>query len=407
MTWLDPTTTSLVTAVVVTVCCVLYLADTLTYAGNMAARLWTVAFSSGVLTAFAYMVWSFLPGAWMSVAVGNASFVASIGFLWLGCRRFNRPDLRWATWVLTIAIGATFLATALEGPGGGDWAGAAVMLASIAVLSGLACFETRRAALLHLRPATAMTVVMGAVCLYYLARTFVFTLLGPESSLFSEWFGTPTTSLVTIILTIVAVTTMVVLRIQDQAATGAQRATKLALSADGLLDGRSFVQLLDAALSRHASRRSTAAVVRLELEGIDRIAEAFGTSESQRIAAHMRAGVLEHAPAAALLGWDGEAGALLYLADTSEPEAMRTVRRIAQLTLAGLHSLDAPVVPVLGIGVAIRTPSSEHSAAGLMTAAAQAAARSTDAADGSVELADLSIGGQAIPDTSDGLDPPR
>jgi len=389
MTWLDPTTTSLITALVVAIGCIVYLVDTLSYVQNTAAKLWGVAFSSGVLTAFAYMMWAYLPGAWMAVATGNAAFVASIGFLWLGCRRFNGPKRRWATWTLAGTIGATFLAAAAAGPDGGDWAGAGVMISSIAVLAGLACIETRRGALLHLRSAAAMTLVMGAVCAYYTARTLVFAIAGPESALFLDWFGTPSTSLVTIVLTIVAVPTMVVLRIHARAAAGAQTAATLTLDEDGFLDRGSFLRLLESVLARAEWLQAPTAVVVLELEDMPRIAAAFGSRESTRLSAQMRACVNEHSPATAALGWDGEGRALLFLPGSSEQEALQTARRIAQVTLDGLLSLDCAVVPVLGVGVATSAAGTEQGSAALLVAAAQAAGVSAARADASVVLADL------------------
>jgi GGDEF domain-containing protein len=407
MNVLDPTTTSLITAVVVSVCCALFLVDTLTFAGNAAARLWAVAFSAGVLTAFAYMVWAFLPGAWMAVAVGNASFVASIGFIWLGCRRFNRPDLRWASWGLAGAIGATFVAAAIAGPDGGDWAGAGVMLAAMAALAGLACVETRRAALQRLRTAVSLTVVMAAVCAYYTARTVVFLLQGPDSPLFRDWFGTPSTSLVTIVLTIVAVTAMVVLRIQEQAASGARWSSTLTLSGDGFLDRGSFLSVLDSMLARRGEQSDPTTVVVLELEDVGRIGAAFGSREAARVVAELRRSILEHSPATSMLAWHDEARALLCFPGTSEQEAARLAKRIAQVTQDGLYALEAPVVPVLGIGLATTAVGNDLGAADLVSAAERAAERSALNADGSVVLAEPSAGGHAVAEPTDRLDPTR
>lgn len=404
MTWLDPTTTSLITALVVTIGCAVYLVDTLSYAQTIAAQLWGVAFSAGVLTAVAYMVWAYLPGAWMAVATGNASFVASIGLLWMGCRRFNGPYQRWAALTLGVAVGATFLAAAVAGPDGGDWAGAGVMIGSIAVLAGLGAVETRRGELLRLRSAVAMTVVLGAVCVYYAARTLVFAIAGPESVLFADWFGTPSTSLVTIALTIVAVPTMVVLRLHAREAAGARGAATLTLDGQGFLDRGSFLRLLDAMLVRGGTLKVPTAVVVLEIDDLPRIAAAFGTRASARISARMRACVNEHSPVTTALGWD-EGRALLCLPGSSDQDALRTARRVAQATWDGLLSLDGPVVPVLGIGVVTSDVGSEHGSRALLAAAGEAARTSVARADAAVVVADLA-GREPVTDAADRLDPP-
>jgi hypothetical protein len=127
----------------------------------------------------------------------------------------------------------------------------------------------------------------------------------------------------------------------------------------------------------------------LELEDLARVAAAFGPRESARISAELRARVSEHSPVTSALGWDEER-ALLCLPGTSEQEALRTARRIAQVTLDGLLSMDGPVVPVLGIGVASAEVGSTHGSASLLAAAREAAATSAAQADASVVLADLS-----------------
>lgn len=405
MTWLDPATTSLVTALVVTVCCIVYLTDTLSYVNSTPARLWAVSFATGVLTASAYMIWAFLPTAWMAVAAGNASFVASIGFLWLGCRRFNRPALGWATWLLTAAVVAAFAAAALVGPDGGDWAGAGVMIAAIAVLAGLGCVETRRGRLARIPTSGAMTIVLGVVCVYYAARTVAFVLAGPSSPLFLQWFGTPSTSLVTIVMTIVAVTTMVVLRIHDQTASQSDGAGRLALRTEGLVDRPTFLRVLAATLVRAGRSGAPTTVVALHVPDLQQVAAAFGPREANRVGTRLRESVAALAPPAATVGTDGDDRLLLCLVDTTEAEGRAAATALSHAVLDRLHTLETPVVPVLGVGTATATPGDrDPGPEQLVAAARRAAAASAEAADGVVVVAP-SAGGKPVPDAADGLDP--
>lgn len=387
MTWLDAPTMSAVTALVVVVCGALYLVDTLTYASNAAARLWAVAFTCGTLTAFSYLVWAYVPGAWVAVAAGNAAFVATIGFLWLGCRRFNRPELRWTVWVVLVAGGSTFLAAAVEGPDGGAWAGAGVMFVSMAVLGALACVETRRAPLSGHATSVALTAVMGTVALYYVARTVVFVALGTESALFLEWFGTPSTSVVTIVLTITAVASMVVLRLEENATTGRRRTAGLAISIDGYLDPASFQIVLGTMLDRARQRSQTTAVIALVLADLPQISRAFGTPRAERMAQGLRSAIAGAAPGAAVLGSDGEGRVLVALPDVSREEAFRLAGRVTDLTVEALSGAGDPVHALLGVGVAATTAADDHDADQLLERARDAAATSSGNLDAAPVLA--------------------
>ena len=404
MTWMDPLTTSAITARVVTMCAALYLVDTITFAGMTAARLWAVAFTAGTFTAFAYMIWSFIPQAWVAVAAGNASFVASIGFLWLGCRRFNDPRLRWQSWVVAVAVVWTFVAAAVPASGGGPWAGAGVMFASMAVQAGLACIETRQAPLSGFTSGVTLTVVMGAVFLYYSARTAVFALLGPESALFQDWFGTPSTSIVTIVLTIAALASMMVLRLQGEAGERGISA-QLTIQGDGFLDRRSFTSVLSVVLSRTALRRSVTTVLAVDLEDERQIAAAFGERTAALAVTTMRNAVARAAPTTAFLGFDGGAHVLVGLPGAGAQESMRLADRVAQLVTADIAQSEGLLSTVIGVGVAA---AHDGDAADLVLAAVAAAARSAANLDGAPVLADAGSArsaGDPVAETSDRLDP--
>ncbi len=381
MGWLDSPTMSAITAMVVVVCGALYLIDTLTYAGSAATRLWAVAFTSGTLTAFAYLIWAYLPGAWVAVAAGNASFTATIAFLWLGCRRFNGGARRWALVLAVAAITATFLAAALPGPDGGAWAGAEVMFVSMALFGALACLETRRGPLAQHAPSVSLTIIMATVALYYAVRTVVLLVSGTESALFVEWFGTPSTSIITIVLTITALAAMVVLRLQDDGGRHRRESAPLTIREDGYLDSASFLTVLTAVLRRGEGRAVTTPVIAVEIDGMAEISSALGAHRARQLSEGMLTAVTAVAPVAALLGIDDEGGVLIALPDASPSQALRLAGRISELTL---DELDG-ATPLLGVGVAVDEHG--HGARWLIERALRAATTSADNLDSAPVLA--------------------
>lgn len=385
MSSLDPMTMSLATAVVVTVCGVIFLRDTVVHADSAAARIWSVGFMAGILTVVSYLAWTSLDNGWVAAGIGNGAFVATTGCMWLGCRTYNARRMRTSIVVVVVAVLTTTAATLAAGPTGGAWAGAVVMFPALAVLAGLGSAEARRAPLGSRSPALGLAIVLGVQCLYYVLRTPVFLVAGAESSLFLDWFGTPSTSVITIVLTITAVISMSVLRATERVLPRTTPETVLVLSDDGYLDARSFERVLSASLKRGGLRREPVAVIALRLEGLTRIAAAFGAHQAQQITTRWRDTVQIDAPLSSFLG-DGGSGVLLVgVASAPETAVKRLAGRLSQRVLDELTATETTISPILGVGVAL---SKHHpdDPAGLIAAAAAAAHRSAGNLDAAVVL---------------------
>ena len=384
---LDLATLSLATAVVVIVSGVLYLVETLVQPASPAARIWTVSFLSGTLTSFAYLVWALgLEGAWIATSIGNAAFVLAVGCLWLGCRRFNDHSVRGPGLLVGTAAAAAGGAALLAGPDGGDWAGAAVMFLAIAVLAGCGTVESRRGVLGRQSIAIAVTVVLGLVTLYYAGRVAVFVAMGAGSDLFQNWFGTRNTSVLTIVLTVAAVVAMSVLRATESTLRGRGDQTTLELSADGLLDPRSFEAMLASATSRSERSGERFAVIALRIDELPRIATAFGTHEAAELVGAWRASVREAAPLLSMIGEEGPAGLMVAVPVTSASDARSMAIRLHQRVIDDLSSTGAAVTPVVGAGVAL-TDTVGHVASALIDASNAAARRSAVNPDSAVVVA--------------------
>lgn len=385
---LDVTTMSVATALVVIVGGAMFLLDTVVHAGSAAARVWSAGFLSGILAVLCYLVWAMVDDGWIATAIGNAAFVTTTGCMWLGCRTYNVRRMRWAACAVTATAVATLVAVIAAGPGGGDWAGAEIMFIALAVFAGFGAVESHRSPLGDRFLALGLTGVLTVQCAFYVARTAVFVLHGPESPFFHQWFGTVTTSIMTIALTIVAVVTVSVLRATERNVPGREPENVLLVGQDGFLTAQSFESVLGDLLQRASLGGGPLAVIALRIDELPRIATAFGPLLARDIEDRWRAGVHAGAPLAAILGESRSGSLLLGLPEVAEGAARRLARRLSQRLSDDLTACDSTIIPVLGVGVVLGHESVD--AAAMVELAENAARRSKESTDTSMIVVDPS-----------------
>jgi len=371
---LDLPSVLIMTALVVNVSGVLFILETLLRRDEGAGRIWSIAFLAAMLTTLAYTIWAQSDGAWWAIAVGNAAFVAGTGCMWLGCRRFNRRDLRWSSILVVGAVAMAALAVAIEGDEGGDWAGALWMFVPLLAFAGAGAVECLRGDMRESRTAWVLGAVLGFQSLYYVSRTTAFVTSGPDSALFEVAFGTISTSYLTVTLTIVAVVVTSVLRASRAPMRGYLREAQVVDEEQGILGEASFVAVLEGMCRRAERRFEPIAVTAVRLDDLDQISTAFGSDVAGAVAATWRAGVRHHAPTNAVVGQDGHTGLVIGLAVASPQEARRQAGAIYRGLFDDLGKVGGGVIPVVGVGVAL-SETAGYDPAELMLAAREAASR--------------------------------
>lgn len=386
MSWLDASTLSVVTALVVVVAGLLFLVDTVVHAGSAAARIWSLGFMAGILTVMAYLAWTFLPDGWVVAAIGNAAFVTTTGCMWLGCRRYNGRAMLPSSLLVSGAAVSTLGATLSYGADGGAWAGAAVMFLWLGVLAGFGAVEARRGALAGRTQSFGVTIVLALQCAFYVARTYVYLTSGPESEVFVEWFGTATTSLLTITFTITIVISVAILRATERAVLEPGEHTAFAMSTDGILDDSSFERVLRGILPRAAHSGEQVAVIAMRIDDHPQISTAFGARAGEQILARWRTGLIAALPLTAFIGQHEPHAVTIGVPVQDETSARHQANRISQRVLDELTDSQAEIIPVMGIGVALGEHESDASS--LIEDAHEAAARSAVSLDASVIVAE-------------------
>ncbi|MGC0251011.1 diguanylate cyclase domain-containing protein [Pseudactinotalea sp. Z1748] len=384
MSWLDPATMSLATALVVVVSGIAFLTDTVVHARNRAARVWALSFMAGILAVMCYLAWEFLAGAWVAAAVGNAAFVVTTGCMWVGGRVYNDRAMAPGVALVGLLAVTTLLSTLTQGPGGGSWAGAEVMFLALLVLSGLGSIEARRGGLGTTATSWGLTAALGVQCLYYIARTWVFLTRGPESELFLEWFDTAPTSVITIALTISVVVSLSVLRAQDRARPA--RGTDITLSQvrDGFLGRGSFEGVLQGQLHRAEQRQERLAVIVLQTGGLDQIRSAFGTRAAEEVATRWREGIQTAVPLSAVVGQVDPATVVISAPVLGANQAKRLAGQISQRVLDEFNAAATTATVIVGVGVCVSVPG--LSARDLLDRARTGAIRSAAGAETAIVL---------------------
>ncbi|WP_457101731.1 hypothetical protein [Microbacterium sp. P5_E9] len=384
---LDLASVLVMTALVVNVCGILFIIETMLRRDEGAGRIWALAFLAGILTTVAYIVWVQSSAAWWAIAVGNAAFVIATGCMWLGCRRFNgRPVLGWSALVAAAALAAA-ISVVVAGPDGGDWAGALWMFIPLLGFAGVAAVECLRGALGESRTAWVLAAVLGVQALYYVSRTTAFITSGPESTLFQTVFGTVNTSILTTTLTIVAVVVTSVLRASRAPMRGYLRPTGEGTAEDGILSEEVFAAALAHLCERARRRSELVAVIAVRIDDLEQISTAFGSEVARAVTETWRTGVRTYAPSNALVAEDGPTGLLVGTVVEAPQGARRVAGEIYRGLFEDLGNVGGGVIPVVGVGVGL-SDTSGYDATAIARVAREAAIRAAATVETSVLVGD-------------------
>lgn len=352
---IDQFSVSLMTAVVVLVCSVLFLFDTLVRRPEQSGRLWATGFLAATLTTLFYLVWAAAPDTGWAVVCGNTAFVLGAGVMWLGCRAYNLRRVLLRSAIVVLAGVVTGVATAVElSLGGDDWSGALVMFIAVCAFAGLASIECFRGALGSTRTALPLGLVFGVQAAFYVGRIVVVTTQG-YGEFFHAWFGAFTTSILTVVLMITAVVTASVLRAGRVGLRGsAPLGDAVSSGALGeVLPERVFSRALGVAADKAQRRGDLLAVTVVELDGLEYIATAFGLDVGDEVVRTWRGAMSRTAPTLALLGEAGAERVGIVTVVASPAEARRQAMALYRALFESLAAVEGGVLPAIGIGVAL------------------------------------------------------
>lgn len=331
---LDATTMFTVTAVVVAICGVSFTVNAVFNQHDAAGRVWSLAFISAIMVSAGYGLQMVSPDAWWGIALGNASFAACIGAIWVGMRLYNGRSSGAIVLIgLTVFVAVTGL---VYGPRGGEWAGVVELWCVLAVLGSLATREAVRGRLGRNLNGRLVGAVMAITALFSLARAVVFLVDGPNGAFFQQYFGPTVAMLINMSLVVVLSTAVSVLRAEGASVNAVGDFTDGIFSRAGVLTAAVFAEEASDHLDRAEKAHTRAGLVLIgaDIDNLPEINTAFGRAAGDEAITRFAQTLRRNAPVMAVIGHHS-AGRFLVLAwVASATEALTIAERLQSALVA-------------------------------------------------------------------------
>jgi len=318
---------------------------------------WCVSLSLFLLGSSAYCLDGTDQQVWAN-PLGNALVVLGAAAVWAGAR-----SLRGATTpppLLLTGPALVLVASALDDPADNDWSGGPFLLALTAAYVGLASAQLWRLSVPRPGPTGPdagqvavvrwLALMSGSFALFYLARLVVFVLGGgPDSTLFSVWFGSQATTLLTTVLLATVSFSMTTLSTTQETGELRRRADVDGLT--GLLNRAAFTRVAHARLALAAEEDLPVSLIAADLDDFKDVNDSGGHAAGDRalrgFAAACRAAVRPDD----VLGRVGGDEFVLLLPGASVQRCHEVAAQISA-NLRGLDAADGLRLPTISYGIA-------------------------------------------------------
>ncbi|SDZ51431.1 GGDEF domain-containing protein [Herbiconiux ginsengi] len=334
---LDQPTLLIVSGLVIVLCGISFITNTAMRRNDASGRLWSISYIAGMLTALSFLVWSVSPYLWWVLAIGNTAYVISIGAIWSGSRVFNGRSSY--IWVVLAGGGVVALLTGLEGPDGGIWTGSTGLFIGIAVFAGLGGAEAMRARMRRNLNARIISLCLWIVCGFYVLRSSIFVTMGPDSSIFTTYFGSQITTIITIVLVLLGTISMSILQAERSGARALGDVTVGVHSVVGVLSAASFMQQWADWVERASFNGDRLAMIAMDVDNLPQMNTAFGRTFGDTAIRSVAQIVRHYSPTTSLLGHTGAGRFVIVVVTANANEAERLAIRL-QTAL-----VDEPIDP--------------------------------------------------------------
>lgn len=296
--------------------------------------------------------------------LGSTLLVAGTCAVWAGTRALRgrrfRPEGFGAAPVVTA------VAAVCDDPAHNDWAGGAVFLTSMALMTALAARELwliRPTAADLLRRGTtfspavkAMAVMAGGFSLYYIGRTVAFLAVGPDGQLFDGFFGSDVTTLVTTVLLAAISFSMTSLSYERETEELRTQATRDGLT--GLLNRTEFMRQAAAEWRDRSRSGASGSLILADLDYFKAINDTYGHPAGdyalQAFAATCR-GIVRSKD---LVGRYGGEEFIIFLPDVPASRAEQIAAEISS-RLRAMETPNDMAFPTVSYGIVTATGGTE------------------------------------------------
>lgn len=384
---LDVVTLMSMSSLAVVLCGVSFILNTSFTRNDATGRMWSLGFIGGITVAAGYGIEAVVPGAWWGLLVGNVAYICAIGALWSGARLHNsRPPRLWIVAAIALVVA---VATLVQTPDAGTWAGAPVLWLGLVALSVLGGIELQRGRLRRNVNGRSLGIVLWIVAIFMLSRTAVFLISGPEGQAFTLYFNPGIAAVVTMALIISAAITVSVLRAERGGDSAVGDLSVGILSRAGVLSAESFMQSAEDHLERAERAGQGIALIAADIDRLPEVNTAFGRAAGDEAISAFAQTLRGTVPVMATLGHPAAGRFFILVAVASATEALSVAERI-QIALVDNPLPDGQKIRLTAsLGIA---DSFDHGYAlsGLTTAVVDAVERSKAAGGNHIEVSTAS-----------------
>lgn len=296
--------------------------------------------SSGyLLDGTAHQVWA-NPTANTLLVMGTVS-------VWAGVRSLRSSRPAWLQ--LAVAPLLTLLAAVVDDPANTIWPGGSVFLGMMFLPIGLAAWELWRLPRSYSRVQTPLAVATSCLALLYLGRCVSFIVGGEDGYVFTSYFGSEITALLTLVLLVVVAFSAAALSAEQITSDLRTRASRDALT--GLLNRAGFQDLAGARVEQLKRTNCPGTLIIADLDHFKVVNDTHGHAAGDAVLKAFAAATNETVRATDLVARYGGEEFVFLLPGASLSRSEEITRSVSS-ALQGYSTLGELSMPTVSYGIA-------------------------------------------------------
>ncbi len=302
-----------------------------------------IFFSTG---SFGYLLDGTAHQVWAN-PLSNTLLVMGTVSVWAGARTLRTSKPAW----LQLSVGPvlTLLASVLDNPATNTWCGGPVFLGMMSLTIGLASWELWRLPSSYSKAQAPLAAASGFLAVLYLARCIAFVADGPDGDVFTTYFGSGITTLVTMLL-------LVVVSFSAAALSAEQIATDLRTRADrdsltGLLNRAGFLDLAHMHVDRLSRADRPGTLILADLDFFKAVNDTHGHAAGDTVLQAFAEACAETVRSSDLVGrYGGEE--FIFLLPGASVTRSEDITRDVSMALRGHSTPGGFELPTVSYGIA-------------------------------------------------------